>query len=60
MVRPAVTDGGVLLEIGERLLAYAEAEGASDAEVVAWLEDASLTRFANSEIHQNVAESGST
>ncbi len=58
MVRPAATDGGVLLEIGERLLAYAEAEGASDAEVVAWLEDASLTRFANSEIHQNVAESG--
>ena len=58
MVRPAATDGGVLLEIGERLLAYAEAEGASGAEVVAWLEDAALTRFANSEIHQNVAESG--
>lgn len=58
MVRPAVTDGRALLEIGERLLAYAEAEGASGAEVVAWLEDAALTRFANSEIHQNVAESG--
>jgi PmbA protein len=58
MVRPAVTDGRVLLEIGERLLAHAEAEGATGAEVVAWLEDASLTRFANSEIHQNVAESG--
>ena len=58
MVRPAVTDGRVLLDVGERLLAYAEAEGASGAEVVSWLEDAALTRFANSEIHQNVAEAG--
>lgn len=57
MVRPAITDGAALLEIGDRMLAYAEAEGATGAEVLAILGDGALTRFANSEIHQNVAES---
>ena len=44
------------LELAERVLGYAEAEGATQAEVLVGAEDASLTRFANSEIHQNVAE----
>jgi predicted Zn-dependent protease len=56
VVRPAATDARALLEIGERLLAFAEAEGATGAEVVAIQSDTALTRFANSEIHQNVAE----
>ena len=46
------------LRIAERLLALAEREGASDAEVVVLETDAALTRFANSEVHQNVAETG--
>ncbi len=58
MTRPAGTDAQALLEVGERLLAFAEAEGATGAEVVAIRSDAALTRFANSEIHQNVAEAG--
>ena len=44
------------LPLAERLLRLAAAEGASDAEVVVMATDAALTRFANSEIHQNVAE----
>jgi PmbA protein len=56
VVRPASTDTLALLEVGEKLLALAEAEGATGAEVVAIHGDAALTRFANSEIHQNVAE----
>jgi PmbA protein len=39
-----------------RVLAYAEAAGASQAEVLFSDGDSALTRFANSEIHQNVAE----
>jgi predicted Zn-dependent protease len=58
VTRPAGTDAQALLEVGERLLAFAEAEGATGAEVVAIRSDAALTRFANSEIHQNVAEAG--
>jgi PmbA protein len=44
------------LELAERVLGYAEAEGATQAEALIGAEDARLTRFANSEIHQNVAE----
>jgi PmbA protein len=44
------------LELAERVLGYAEAEGATQAEALVGAEDARLTRFANSEIHQNVAE----
>ncbi len=57
MVSPGGTDARALLEVGDRLLAYAEADGATGAEVVAIGHDAALTRFANSEVHQNVAES---
>jgi predicted Zn-dependent protease len=44
------------LALAERVLAHAEREGASEAEALVMSEDAALTRFANSQIHQNVAE----
>jgi predicted Zn-dependent protease len=45
------------LALAEAVLRLAEAEGASEAEVLVAGGDEALTRFANSEIHQNVAES---
>ena len=48
--------GAEWLPLAEKVLAHAKAEGASDAEVLVSGDDAQLTRFANSEIHQNVAE----
>jgi PmbA protein len=45
------------LVLAEEVLELAAAAGASQAEVVIQADDAALTRFANSEIHQNVAES---
>ena len=45
-----------LLELAERAVAFAEAAGATEAEALVGADDARLTRFANSEIHQNVAE----
>jgi predicted Zn-dependent protease len=45
-----------LLTLAERTLGHAERAGATEAEVLIMAEDAALTRFANSEIHQNVAE----
>ncbi|MGZ3588992.1 MAG: TldD/PmbA family protein [Candidatus Limnocylindrales bacterium] len=47
---------GEPLGLAERLLAYAAAEGATEAEALVTSSEARLTRFANSEIHQNVAE----
>src|SRR3954453_23593065 len=44
------------LPLAERVLAHAEREGATEAEVLVVADDSALTRFANSEIHQNVAE----
>ena len=44
------------LAAAERAVALATAAGATEAEGVASVEAAQLTRFANSEIHQNVAE----
>ncbi|HUG48893.1 MAG TPA: TldD/PmbA family protein [Candidatus Limnocylindria bacterium] len=44
------------LDLAERLLGFAEAEGASEAEVLMLGGEEQLTRFANSQIHQNVAE----
>src|SRR3954454_1829557 len=56
--RPGVTapDRTAVLAIAERAIALARAAGASEAEAVVSDERAQLTRFANSEIHQNVAE----
>jgi PmbA protein len=44
------------LALAERVLAHAEREGVSECEALVMAEDAALTRFANSQIHQNVAE----
>ena len=48
------------LELAERVLGHAMRAGASEAEALVLSEDAALTRFANSEIHQNVAETNVT
>jgi len=45
------------LTLAQATLDRALAAGATEAEVLVTAEDAALTRFANSEIHQNVAES---
>jgi predicted Zn-dependent protease len=50
-------DPAELLGLADRALAYAAAAGATEAEALVSADDAQLTRFANSEIHQNVAES---
>ena len=44
------------LALAERTLGMAMAAGAGEAEVLVMREDGALTRFANSEIHQNVAQ----
>ncbi len=44
------------LRLAERALGHAERAGATEAEALVMAEDAALTRFANSQIHQNVAE----
>jgi len=44
------------LATAERAIGLATAAGATEAEALVTAEDAQLTRFANSEIHQNVAE----
>ena len=44
------------LAAGVRAVALAEAAGADEVEAVVSADEARLTRFANSEIHQNVAE----
>jgi PmbA protein len=44
------------LELAERVLAHAEREGATESEALVMADDAALTRFANSQIHQNVSE----
>ncbi len=44
------------LAVAEGAIALAAAEGATQAEALITADDSALTRFANSEIHQNVAE----
>ena len=44
------------LTLAEAALAHALREGVTEAEALVMAEDSALTRFANSEIHQNVAE----
>jgi predicted Zn-dependent protease len=53
-------DGSAVLAIAERAVSLARAAGASEAEALVSDERAQLTRFANSEIHQNVAETNGT
>ena len=50
-------DPAAVLELAERVVESARAAGATEAEALVSADDARLTRFANSEIHQNVAES---
>src|SRR4051812_4867550 len=60
--RPGMTAPSrtAVLAIAERAIALARAAGASEAEAVVSDERAQLTRFANSEIHQNVAETNAS
>ncbi len=44
------------LALAERALEHARRAGPTEVEALVMAEDAALTRFANSEIHQNVAE----
>ncbi len=44
------------LKLAEAAVAMAEREGATEAEALVMSDEAALTRFANSQIHQNVAE----
>jgi PmbA protein len=44
------------LALAERALEHAQREGPTEVEALVMAEDAALTRFANSQIHQNVAE----
>src|SRR4029078_8340594 len=46
-----------ILALAERVLRFARTESPTEVEVMAMADEGSLTRFANSEIHQNVAES---
>jgi len=50
-------DDPVTIGLADDVLARALRAGASEAEVLVMTDDSQLTRFANSEIHQNVAES---
>ena len=52
--------GADALALAERALEAALRAGAGEAEALVMAEDASLTRFANSQIHQNVAETNVT
>jgi PmbA protein len=54
--RPDPSDPESALALAEDVLGRALRVGASEAEVLVIAGDAALTRFANSEIHQNVAE----
>jgi len=48
------------LALAEKVLQAAERAGATEAEVLVLADDSALTRFANSEIHQNVVETNAT
>ena len=48
------------LALAEKVLQAAEKAGATEAEVLVLADDSALTRFANSEIHQNVVETNAT
>jgi predicted Zn-dependent protease len=54
--RISARDPERLLALAEVVLGHTERASAAEAEVLVMAEDAALTRFANSQIHQNVAE----
>ncbi len=51
---------GDALALAQAALAEAMLDGVTEAEALVMAEDSALTRFANSEIHQNVAETNRT
>lgn len=51
------SDPEAALRLAEEIVHLAQAAGAGEAEVLVTAGDSALTRFANSEIHQNVASS---
>lgn len=53
----SAADPGAALRLAEDVLAKAQGVGAGEAEVFVVASNSALTRFANSEIHQNVASS---
>ena len=55
-----MTAGLDVLATAQRALGLAEAAGADEVEAVISSDEARLTRFANSEIHQNVAETNAS
>jgi PmbA protein len=54
--RVGAEDPEAALALAEEVLGRAQSIGATEAEVLVAAGDSALTRFANSEIHQNVAE----
>jgi predicted Zn-dependent protease len=48
------------LALAETVLTHALRDGVTEAEALVMADDSALTRFANSEIHQNVAETNAT
>ena len=54
---PIAGDPQAALRLAEEIVRQAEAAGAGEAEALVVAGDSALTRFANSEIHQNVASS---
>ncbi|MEA2630190.1 MAG: PmbA protein, partial [Chloroflexota bacterium] len=48
------------LTLAESALTHALRDGVTEAEVLVMADESALTRFANSEIHQNVAETNVT
>ncbi len=54
---PIAGDPETALRLAEEIVRQAEAAGAGEAEALVVAGDSALTRFANSEIHQNVASS---
>jgi PmbA protein len=58
--RDPQADAAAALALAEDVLGRALRVGATEAEVLVTTDDSALTRFANSEIHQNVAESSRT
>ncbi len=54
---PIAGDPEAALHLAEEIIRQAEAAGAGEAEALVVAGDSALTRFANSEIHQNVASS---
>lgn len=56
-IHPAASDPEAALRIADEVVHLAEAAGVTEAEALVVASESALTRFANSEVHQNVASS---